>query len=55
MPAQPEDAADPFASKRAYVRRRLIPCNQKQLVEIARKVEDEYEDGELEQYLNAAG
>jgi very-short-patch-repair endonuclease len=55
MPPQPEGAPDPMASKVGYVRRRLIPCDLDQLLEIARRVEDEYGDGELEQYLSAVG
>jgi hypothetical protein len=47
MPPQPEDAPDPMASKVGYVRRRLIPCNLDQLLEIAQRVEDEYGDGSL--------
>ncbi len=55
MPPQPEGAPDPMASKVGYVRRRLIPCHLDQLLEIARRVEDEYGDGELERYLNSVG
>lgn len=53
MPPQPEGAADPFASKVSYVRRRLIPCDLDRLIEIAQRVEDEYGDGELEIAENA--
>jgi hypothetical protein len=55
MPPQPDGGADPFASKRSYVRRRLIQCDRGQLVEIARKVEDEFGGEALRQYLNAVG
>lgn len=55
MPPQPDGGEEPFASKRSYVRRRLIKCDRGQLVEIARRVEDEYGGDELRRYLDNAG
>jgi very-short-patch-repair endonuclease len=55
MPPAPEDADGPWSSKTVYARGRLIGCPRDQLLDIARKVADEYGGEELEQYLTGVG
>ena len=55
MPPAPDDVDGPWASKTVYVRSRLIGCPRDQLVDIARKVADEYGGEELEQFLTGVG
>lgn len=55
MPSAPEHGGDPWSSKRAYVRGRLIGCPRDQLLEIARKVAAEYGGEDLAQYLDGVG
>lgn len=44
MPPQPEGGADPFASKRSYINRRLIGCSLGDLLSFVGKIADEYGD-----------
>jgi hypothetical protein len=55
MPPQPEGGADPFASKRSYVNRRLIGCSLEDLLSFVGKIADEYGDEGLEKYLTGFG
>lgn len=55
MPPQPEGGADPFASKRSYVKRRLIGCSIDDLLSFVGKIADEYGDEGLEKYLIGFG
>ena len=55
MPPQPEGGADPFASKRSYIRRRLIGCSLDDLLSFVGKIADEYGDEGLEKYLTGFG
>jgi very-short-patch-repair endonuclease len=55
MPPQPEGGADPFASKRSYVNRRLIGCSLEDLISFVGRIADEYGDEGLEKYLTGFG
>jgi hypothetical protein len=55
MPPAPEGSDGPWHSKRVYVRSRLAGRSREELVEIARRVVDEYGADDLEQYLGGVG
>lgn len=55
MPPQPEGGADPFASKRSYIERRLIGSSLDDLLSFVEKIVEEYGDEGLEKYLTGFG
>lgn len=55
MPDQPADAEGPMASKRSYVRRRVIGCSSDELFGLVGKIAAEYGEEGLEKYLAGFG
>ena len=52
---QSPDEDDPMASKRSYVRRRLHASTREELLDLARKVHEEYPISELAQLVGSPG